>query len=150
MAKKQIKKERGKERKRKETKTEFKNIFHPLVKEGLPIWVRIVTGIIVILTIVAMAFGDFMEIISIFIGLFILLYCSKKCFELALEIKKSTTLAYIIGILFSLLGLLDYWIYYKMIKAKVKKWIMIVSLIIISIILLLVYLALLFMSYSPA
>ena len=164
MAKKQIKKEnkRRKERRRVEKKekieekverkekTEYRNIFHPLVREGLPIWAKIITWIIVILAIVLMAFGNIIDIIIEIIGLLIFLYCGKKCFELASEIKKSTAWAYIIGIFFGLLGLLAYWSYYKMIKAKVKKWKMIISLIIIYMVLLLIYIALLFISSSAA
>jgi len=157
MAKRRTKKKARIQRKKsiekkveRKKEVEFKNIFHPLVREGLPTWAKIIAWIIVILTIVLMTFESINEVIIEIIGLLIFLYCGKKCFELASEINKSTTLAYIIGLFFGLFGLLEYWIYYKMIKTNVKKWTMAVCLLIIAIVLLAIYLVLLFIGYSPA
>lgn len=47
------------------------------------------------------------------IGGIIGIACGIKCSKWAGEIKKSPNVAYVIGFIFSLLGLLAYWIYYK-------------------------------------
>lgn len=55
------------------------------------------------------------------IGGFIAITCGNKCSHLAFEIKKNQNWAYIIGFLFSLLGLLSYWIYYTKKMAQNKR-----------------------------
>lgn len=55
------------------------------------------------------------------IGGFIALACGSKCSKWAREINKSMNWAYAIGFLFSLLGLLVYFIYYKSKEIKRKK-----------------------------
>ena len=45
------------------------------------------------------------------------IFCGNKCAKWASKIKKSPNVAYIVGFIFALLGLLGYWIYYK-IKSK--------------------------------
>ncbi len=50
------------------------------------------------------------------IGGIIFLACGSKTSKWAKEINKNVNLAYAIGVLFSLLGLLGYWIYYKVKK----------------------------------
>lgn len=54
------------------------------------------------------------------IGL-IVISIGNKCAEWAVKIKKSPTTAYIEGFLFSFLGLLVYYIYYRINLRKIKK-----------------------------
>jgi len=54
------------------------------------------------------------------LGCGIALACASKCVDFARRVKKSVNKAYVIGLLFGLLGLLGYWIYYKL-HSPVKK-----------------------------
>ena len=51
----------------------------------------------------------------------IFIACGNKCSKLASEIKKNPNVAYVIGFMFSLLGLLGYGIYYENVKTKKLK-----------------------------
>ena len=110
----------------------------PEHKEGISWFVKIIVGVFIILlagdiilTILETS-GDPEKIgealggeIGYIIGFMFALYCGKKCFEMASKIKKPKSFAYLIGFMFAFLGLLIYWIYSKMIRAKFSKWIII-------------------------
>ena len=53
------------------------------------------------------------------IGAFIALYCANKNARWAFEIDKNVNIGYVIGFIFGLVGLLGYWLYYKI---KIKKY----------------------------
>jgi len=53
------------------------------------------------------------------VGGLINIACGKKNAKWALKIKRSMNIAYIIGFVFGLLGLLGYWIYYK-VQLRIK------------------------------
>lgn len=47
------------------------------------------------------------------IGFAISFACADKCMDWAVKIKKDVNIAYLVGFLFGLVGLLGYWLYYK-------------------------------------
>lgn len=48
------------------------------------------------------------------IGTFVAIYCANKNVSWASEMDRNTNWAFLIGIVFGLIGLLAYWIFYKM------------------------------------
>ena len=93
-------------------------------KKFVTSWLKIVSYILIGLFIILNYFSNLNEnylsshdeaagaTIWTLIGGFIAVACGNKCSKWAYEIKKSTNAAYIVGFLFSLLGLLGYWVYY--------------------------------------
>jgi len=101
-------------------------------KKLVATWLRIVSYILVGIFVVLDYLANLIEFspVSIFeqgqvigatfwtlIGGFIFIACGNKCSKWASEIKKSPSVAYVVGFTFSLLGLFGYWIYYK-VKSK--------------------------------
>ena len=73
----------------------------------IPLWLYLIGSILWIPAVVTYpSFG-------IIIGAGVTLYCGSKCYEWAHELKNNKILAFFIGFIFGLFGLLGYWIYYK-------------------------------------
>lgn len=82
-------------------------------KKQVDKWLKISSYIFVGLTILFVGFVNL-------IGGIIALACGDKCSVWALKINENLNVAYVIGFLFGLFGLLGYWIYYKRMKTKEK------------------------------
>ena len=80
---------------------------------SIPIWIKIVSFLFIFPII--LSFGTSIGIIS----WGILLFCGFICWDIASKIKKNKTLAYFIGFLLGIFGLIGYWIY-SGIKSKEK------------------------------
>ena len=83
-------------------------------KEELPLWGMVMLGLVFASMIYEAG------LIGV-IGSFVLYYSTKKCWKLSQEINKNKIVAFFIGYLFGLVGLLFYWIYYKICKTTHKK-----------------------------
>ena len=86
------------------------------------IWLRIISfGLIIFNLVLSFLYNNIHEEgIFILIGGGIAILCGNKCAEFSNRINKNQNLAYIVGFLFCLLGLLGYWIYYKTKENKLK------------------------------
>lgn len=94
------------------------------IKNPVVLWLRICSySWICINVLLNVLYGGFWEGYFIggvyFLGGFIAIWCGNKCANYAVKIKKSPNWAYYEGFIFSLLGLLVYYIYYR-IKSKKK------------------------------
>ena len=102
-------------------KADNKKIYRKEVSE----WVEVLSYLLVIISI----FLNFILYItqepvkSLFVGLFVVIWtlfigiitiiCGYKCSRWAVKIKRNPNIAYVIGFLFGLLGLLVYYVYYE-------------------------------------
>jgi dolichol kinase len=77
--------------------------------KSMPFWAYIILWVLVILTILIDPLGLFVYII----GGFVAQVCAQNCHRMAQEINKNKTIALLIGMFGSLIGLLFYWLYYK-------------------------------------
>ena len=82
-------------------------------KKQVDKWLKISSYIFVGLTTLFFGFVNLL-------GGAIALGCGDKCSEWAFKINENLNVAYLIGFLFGLFGLLGYWIYYKRMKTKEK------------------------------
>lgn len=76
-------------------------------KDEPPIWLSLVGLIIIISVSFDKTFLEFL-----IIGIFAIL-CARQCYKWSIKINSNIYAAYFIGLLFSLFGLLLYYIYYK-------------------------------------
>lgn len=86
-------------------------------------WVIITSWIFIILSIIMEYSGEQPTAIGLIVLMFLVEFaCGKKCAKLAMRINKSANVAYFFGFLFSLAGLLVYWIYFKIKLSKIQKY----------------------------
>lgn len=106
-------------------------------KSSVAKWLRISSYVFIVLN-VLYGFISKSYYPGILIGSFIAVLCGNKCAEWAVKIKKSPNWAYCIGLFFMLLGLLEYYIYYKIkINRKISPILKIMGWIVIGILVLL-------------
>lgn len=92
MKKENIKKEEGK----------YISLIHP---SGVSLWILLIAYLLSLLLLII----NLMSLILVLLSL----ACAVDCVKLAKRMKKNNDIAYIIGFIFSLIGLIIYWIYYK-------------------------------------
>ncbi len=79
------------------------------MKHQVPFWAKIILLALYILSILGSGFDFFGPLIAAVIGW----SCANKCAGWAHKINKNNTVAFFIGGVFNLIGLLIYWLYYK-------------------------------------
>jgi len=85
----------------------------------VPKWFEyIAVSIIILYIILSIINKDYGEVLVALIGGFIVIKCAEKNAEWASKINKSMKIAYIIGFMLGIFGLLGYFIYYKIKRKK--------------------------------
>lgn len=87
-----------------------------LVAEGVSTWFIAISWIVVIFNIINTRFS-----FSVFVSGILALWFAKLCAGWASKIKGNPNVAYIIGFIFSLFGLLGYYIYYRIKSKRTEK-----------------------------